>query len=81
MTKGHYDYKEDAYGDSALQVAYEVYCLREEIQKLFKQEPIAMNEELLKDFVAYCNTCPRTSRADHLDSLLISYLFNKKDKG
>lgn len=38
------------------------------------------NEELLKDFVAYCNTCPRTSRADHLDSLLISYLFNRRDE-
>lgn len=78
MVKGRAQYANDAWGNSTEQVAYEIYCLRETIKELFKQKPIVMDEELLKDFVAYCNSRPRTSRADCLDALLISYLFNRK---
>lgn len=31
----------------------------------------------IEDFVEYCNEQPRTSRADHLDSLIISYIHMK----
>lgn len=78
MVKGRTEYVEDVWGNANEQIAYELYCLREELKELFKQKPIVMDEELLKDFVAYCNSRPRTSRADCLDSLLISYLFDRK---
>ena len=78
MVKSQREYKDDSvYGSTngSWAVAYELYRLNEQIKDNGK---IVMNDELLKDFVAYCNTCPRTSRADHLDSLLISYLYRKK---
>ena len=70
------EYKEDSYyGNAEWAIAYELNILN---RRLKEDGKIIMNDELLKDFVAYCNTCPRTSRADHLDSLLVSYLHRKK---
>ena len=37
-------------------------------------------EHILKEFVDYCNERPRTSRADHLESLLISFLHSKMER-
>lgn len=70
------EYKEDSYyGSAEWAIAYELNILNKQLRQDSK---IVMNDELLKDFVAYCNTCPRTSRADYLDSLLVSYLYRKK---
>ena len=35
---------------------------------------------ILKEFVDYCNERPRTSRADHLESLLISFIHKKMER-
>ena len=33
--------------------------------------------DVLKEFVAYCNEQPRTSRCDHLDALAVSFIHLK----
>lgn len=75
VEKTQKEYKDSYYGSAEWAIAYELNILN---RRLKEDGKIIMNDELLKDFVAYCNTCPRTSRADHLDSLLISYLYRKK---
>lgn len=37
-------------------------------------------KHILKEFVDYCNERPRTSRADHLESLMISFLHGKMER-
>ena len=51
----------------------EIKELKEENEQLKTQN--LKVEEILNDFVDYCNNQPRTSRADHLTSLVISYLY------
>ena len=36
--------------------------------------------DVLEEFVAYCNECPRISRADHLEALLITFMFEKMER-
>ena len=36
--------------------------------------------DVLKEFVDYCNEQPRTSRADHLNALLISFIHMKMER-
>ena len=36
--------------------------------------------DMLKEFVDFCNERPRTSRADHLDALIISFKHLKMEK-
>ena len=37
-------------------------------------------KHILEEFVEYCNEQPRTSRADHLDSLLVSFIHKKMER-
>lgn len=37
-------------------------------------------KHILEEFVSYCNEQPRTSRADHLESLLISFIHKKMER-
>lgn len=36
--------------------------------------------DVLEEFVDYCNEQPRTSRADHLNALLISFIHMKMER-
>lgn len=36
--------------------------------------------DVLEEFVEYCNKQPRTSRADHLDSLLTTFIHMKMER-
>ena len=37
-------------------------------------------KDVLEEFVEYCNEQPKTSRADHLNALLISFIHMKMER-
>ena len=55
---------------------WRMFGWRDDMSATFEQQ----YGNVLEEFVAYCNDAPRISRADHLEALLISFMFEKMER-